>query len=61
MTAKKFDVVFVRKGLAGTYTIAVRAQDKGIARIIAQDMIRQAEPGQPWTVKTVMLYREVTA
>ena len=58
MTAKKFDVVFARNGQVGTYTLTVRAGDKTSARIIAQDMIRQAEPGQPWTVKTVMPYRE---
>ena len=59
MTAKKFDVVFSRKGQTGTYTLAVRAGDKTSARIIAQDRIREIEPGQAWTVKTVMPYREV--
>lgn len=59
MNVKKFDVVFSRKGQAGTYTLTVQAQDKTVARIIAQDRMRQAEPGQAWTVKTVMPYREV--
>ena len=54
MNVKKFDVVFTRKGQPGTYILTVQAQDKFVARILGQDMIRQIEPGQPWAVKTVM-------